>query len=186
MHKVFQFLQPRLREFFGIDRGIDQTFFPGVFHRARPGGGGPLRVGSDPVRAQVDEAQPHADRTFEDTGIAIDPRVGDGGDGVTDVVSQELDEPAARVLLACDDRAIGRSREEPDRLFAGPGLLPKMLQHRVDVLDDPFDLIPGVTVDDEHDVVTKVAEGLDPTQQIPDRGLGVVHPVRERVDGVGQ
>ncbi|OBH25122.1 hypothetical protein A5692_03310 [Mycobacterium sp. E342] len=61
-----------------------------------------------------------------------------------------------------------------------------MLQHRVDVLDDLFDLVPRVTVDDEHDVVTEVAQGLDPTQQIPDRGLGVVDPVRERVDGAGQ
>ncbi|ORV61689.1 hypothetical protein AWC03_08625 [Mycobacterium europaeum] len=138
------------------------------------------------MRAQVDEAQPHADRTFEDTGIAIDPRVGDGGDGVTDVVSQELDQPAARVLLACDDRAIGLLHEELDRLLAGPGFLPKVLQHCVDVLNDLFDLIPGVTVDDEHDVVTEVAQGLDPAQQIPDRGLGVVHPVRERVDGTGQ
>ncbi|OBB64482.1 hypothetical protein A5758_21165 [Mycobacterium sp. 852014-50255_SCH5639931] len=87
MHKAFQLLQPRFRKFFGIDRGIDQTFFPGVFHHARPGGGRTLGIGSDPVRAQVDEAQPHADRTFEDPLMGIDPGVGDGRDGVTDVVS---------------------------------------------------------------------------------------------------
>ncbi|OBH83589.1 hypothetical protein A5681_20920 [Mycobacterium scrofulaceum] len=76
--------------------------------------------------------------------------------------------------------------DEFDRVLTGPGFLPKVLQHGVDVLDDLLDLIPRVTVDDEHDVVAKVAQGLDPTQQIPDRGLGVVDLICERVDGFGQ
>lgn len=186
MHKAFQLLQPRFCEFVGIDRGIDQTFFPGVFHQAGPRGGRTLGIGGDPMRAHVDEAQPHADHTFEDALLGIDPGVGYRRDGVTDVVPEELDEPAARVLLACGDRAIGLLHDEPDRVLAGPGFLPKMLQHCIDVLDDLFDLVPRVAVDDEHHVVTEVAQGLDATQQIPDRGLGVVDLIRERVDGAGQ
>ncbi|WP_374026437.1 hypothetical protein [Mycobacterium sp. HNNTM2301] len=186
MHKAFQLLQPRLREFFGIDRGIDETFFPAVFHQAGPGGGRTVWVGDDPVRAQVDETQPHADGTFEDTLMGVDPGVGYGGDRVTDVLTEKFDEATARVLFACDDRAIGRLHEEPDRLLAGPGFLPEMLQHRVDVLDDLLDLIPSVTVDDEHDVVTEVAQRLDAMQQIPYRALSVVDAAGERVDGTGQ
>ncbi|OBH12995.1 hypothetical protein A5695_14485 [Mycobacterium sp. E1747] len=186
VHKAFQLLQPRFGKFFGIDRSIDQTFFPSVLHHARPGGSRTLGVGGDPVRAQVDEAQPHADSPFENALISIDPGVGYGRDGVTDVVSEELDEPAACVLLACDDLTIGRLHEELDCLLASPGFLPKMLQYGVDVLDDLFDLIPRVTVDDEHDVVTEVAQRLDPAQQVADRGLGVVDLARERVDGASQ
>ncbi|OBI26278.1 hypothetical protein A5709_18315 [Mycobacterium sp. E1386] len=186
MHKAFQLLQPRFREFVGIDRGIDQAFFPGVFHQARPGGGRTLWICGDPMRAQVDEAQPHADHTFEDALLGIDPGVGYGRDGVTDVVPEELDEPAARVLLARGDRAIGLLHDELDLVLAGPGFLAKMLEHGIDVLDDLFDLIPGVAVDDEHHIVTEVAQGLDAMQQIPDRGLGVVDLIRERADGAGQ
>ncbi|OBH25121.1 hypothetical protein A5692_03305 [Mycobacterium sp. E342] len=76
MHKAFQLLQPRFRKFAGIDRSIEKTFFPGVFHHARPGGGRTLRIGDDPLRAQVDEAQSDADRTFEDTLMGVDPGVG--------------------------------------------------------------------------------------------------------------
>ncbi len=61
-----------------------------------------------------------------------------------------------------------------------------MLQHGVDVPGDLFDLVPRVAVDDEHDVVTDVAERFDPMQQIPDRLLRVADPVREFVDGAAQ
>ncbi|OBH88206.1 hypothetical protein A5679_02595 [Mycobacterium scrofulaceum] len=51
VRKAFQLLQPRFREFVRIDRGIDQTFFPGVFHQARPSPGRTLGIGGDPMRA---------------------------------------------------------------------------------------------------------------------------------------
>ncbi|OJZ74570.1 hypothetical protein BRW65_07565 [Mycobacterium paraffinicum] len=186
VYKAFQLLQARFREFFGIDRGIDETFFPAVFHQAGPGGGRSVWIGGDPVRAQVDETQPDAGGTFEDTLMGVDPGVGYGGDRVTDVLTEKFDEATARVLFACDDLAIGRLHDELDRVLAGPGFLPEMLQHRVDVLDDLLDLIPSVTVDDEHDVVTEVAQRLDAMQQIPYRTLRVVDPVGKRVDGTGQ
>ncbi|OBF61865.1 hypothetical protein A5753_18050 [Mycobacterium sp. 852002-51971_SCH5477799-a] len=116
----------------------------------------------------------------------IYPSVECGRHRITDVVSQKLNEPSARVLLACHDLAIGRLHEQPDLLLAGPGLLSEMPQYVVDVLGDLLDLVPRVAVDDEHDVVTEVAEGSESVQQIPDRVLGVADLVGKGVDFLGQ
>ncbi|OBE99632.1 hypothetical protein A5775_07035 [Mycobacterium sp. 852002-10029_SCH5224772] len=76
---------------------------------------------------------------------------------ITDVLTQDLDETAPRVLFAGDDLAIGRLHEQPDPLFAGPGFLSQMMEYVADVLGDLFDLVPCVAVDNQHDVVTEIA-----------------------------
>ncbi|AYJ04949.1 hypothetical protein DBO90_09105 [Mycobacterium avium] len=186
MHKAFQLLQPCLREFLGIDGGVDKAFLPRVLDQTTPGRARTLGIEGDPMRAQIDEAQPHADRTLDNALLDVDPEVERGRHRITDVFSQKCDEAATRILLAGDDLAIGRLHEQPDLLLEGPGFLSEMLQHGVDVPGDLLDLVPRVAVDDEHDVVTDVAERFDPMQQIPNRLLRVADPVREFVDGAGQ
>ncbi|OBK67121.1 hypothetical protein A5652_25210 [Mycobacterium sp. 1165178.9] len=118
--------------------------------------------------------------------MGIYPGVECGRHRITDIVSQKLSQPAPRVLLARHDLAIARLHEQPDPLLARPRLPSEMAQYVVDVFGDLLDLVPRVAVDDEHDVVTEVAEGSEPVQQIPDRVLGVVDLGGKRVDFGGQ
>nr|QNR36905.1 hypothetical protein BJP76_09955 [Mycobacterium avium subsp. hominissuis] len=164
MHKAFQLLQPCLREFLGIDGGVDKAFLPRVLDQTTPGRARALGIEGDPMRAQIHKAQPHADRALDDALLDVDPEVERGRHRITDVFSQKRDQSATRILLAGDDLAIGRLHEQPDLLLEGPGFLSEMLQHGVDVPGDLLDLVPRVAVDDEHDVVTDVAERLDPMQ----------------------
>ena len=186
MHKAFQLLQPGVREFSGMEGSVEKSPFHALF--SKPVQVAPAPSGSTKNQCGLRSARPnpHADRDFENALMGIYPGVECGRDRITDVVSQKLGEPATRVLLACDDLSIGRLHEQPDPLLAGPGFLSKMPQYVVDVLGDLFDLVPRVAVDDDHDVVTEVAEGSEPVQQIPDRVLGVVDPARKLVDGGGQ
>ncbi|OBA74142.1 hypothetical protein A5641_28410 [Mycobacterium sp. 1554424.7] len=158
MQKAFELLPVRFDKLLWVGQAIDHAAFPHALPEARPGVGRALGIEREPPRVEVANRQRHPDRALQCPLVRIGEDVENRCHLVADGIAQILFELAAHVVLELDDQAVDDPQTQLDRLFGGPGFLPQVVKHVVDVPGDLLDLLERVAFDDQHQVVPQVGQ----------------------------
>ncbi|OBI42817.1 hypothetical protein A5708_20130 [Mycobacterium colombiense] len=127
-----------------------------------------------------------ANRAFEDAFSEIGPSIEVARCHTPDVLAEEFDQLAVHQVLPPNHQAIDDLHSGLQDLFACMSFTLHVVQYAIDVVGDLFEFIERIAFEDQYRVVNQIGQGPQPVQQIPNLVLGVVHLVREVVQGIGQ